>query len=61
MNCQASIPGPRGARGWDASPAQPPERPPQLRAVLLMAAAAFVVLLALSVGSAYLQLWWRSS
>lgn len=63
MNCSAPFPGPRGDRDpWpDNGKAKLPERPPQLRAVLLMAAAAFVVLLALSVGSAYLQLWWRSS
>lgn len=62
MNCSASFPGPRGDRnGFDESPVQPPERPPQLRTVLLIVAAYAVALAALSLGGGVLMQWWRSS
>jgi len=49
MNCQASIPGPRGDRNWwDESP--PPKRPPHLRALILFALAVWTAILALACG-----------
>lgn len=35
---------------WDSGPCTPPEKPPQLRSVLLMILAAAVILFALAVG-----------
>lgn len=62
MNCQASIPGPRGNRNWfDESPATPPKRPPQLRTVALLVAAFFVAVGALAVGGGWLLQWWRGA
>lgn len=62
MNCQASIPGPRGDRNWwDESDSTPPERPPQLRTVLLMVAAFAVLLGALAVGGGAFLHWWRGA
>ncbi len=62
MNCSASFPGPRGDRnGFDESPVPPPERPPQLRTVLLIALFAWLVLGMVSVVVAFVAQWWRSS
>lgn len=63
MNCQASIPGPRGDRDpWpDNGNAKPPDRPPRLLTVALLVAAYFLVAGALAIGGAFLQQWWRSS
>lgn len=63
MNCQASIPGPRGDRDpWpDDSDAEPPTRAVRIRTVLLLVAAYFFAVGALAVvGGAFLQ-WWRGS
>jgi hypothetical protein len=39
---------------------QPPERPPQLRTVMLIVAAYAVALASLSLGGGVLMQWWRS-
>lgn len=62
MNCQACFPGPRGERnGFDGSSVPPPSRPPQLRAVLLIALFAWLVLGVVSIVVAFVAQWWRSS
>lgn len=51
MDCAQPFPGPKGSRNWmDESDSTPPERPPQLRTVLLIALAFWVVILALAFG-----------
>lgn len=62
MNCSASFPGPRGDRnGFDESTAQPPSRPPQLRAVLALIVVAVLLLGGLTIVGAFFAQWWRSA
>lgn len=54
--------GPRRNRDWwDRSPAIPPNRPPQLRTVLLIALGAWLVLGMVSIVVAAALQWWRAA
>lgn len=63
MNCQASIPGPRGDRDpWpDNGKVRPPDRPPQLRTVLFWVGIYLFAVGVVAIVGAFALQWWRSS